>query len=185
MSRFLFYDKAAIGYVNAANSTEKSDAVTYADNQSGAWDWNSSYSNTTTWNCAKLVMKAYDDATDGDVLLYLNYHTPPYLLLPNHIYYDNETTIYTTSSAVSNEKLPQHAQERLDRWEERGIDTSEIRFQSGIHKDGFPEYLLTLKEESIESGISEKSFIEAIINEYKITTEQYQHILQDVKPSGF
>jgi hypothetical protein len=178
IQRFWFYDWAAEGYVNNATDTIRSNAVNKALSYSGGYDWNALYSNNTSWNCTKLVTRAYDDVSNvllGDIEGQLGFPT----IMPDNIFYDSNVTIYTTSSAVSELSLPQHAIERQEKWKEKGVKLNDIQFQNGIHKEGFSEFLLRMHEESNDK----KAFKEKIKKEYKIDDEQYMQILNDGKES--
>ncbi len=166
--RFWFYDMAALGYVNDATSQQASDAVNEANSYSGSYEWNASYTENDTWQCSKLVSRAWNDA--NEIVL----GTESSYIRPEDIAYDSDVTIFHYSEAVPSSKanLPNHVKERLQRYKERGLDTSNLVFEYGIHKRGIGGYF----KRGLERGIFSK---QDILDEYQITEKQFNQLIKD------
>lgn len=189
--RFLFYDFAAIGYVDPASYSEACDAVQEAISYSGPYDWNASFFSNTEWNCSKLVSRAYYDSHD---YVLANFMT---LIYPDDIYYNYNVAILDTFDAdyqlnLSEEDIKQlniqeekgvetsniQFKERLSIYKEKGVDARNIQVKKGINKEGFGKYLLRLQERIKMSNKEFKNYVKA---KYKINNEQYDQIINDAK----
>lgn len=170
--RFWYYDWAAEGYVNNRNSTQKNAAVTKALTYYGWYDWkyNFNYAQNDSWSCSKLVSRAYYDTSALDLGWFNGNNVPIY---PDHIYFDPNVTIYTTSSAVSKLDLPEHAIERMNMWKQKGVDTSDVSFQSGINKKGIGKFFDRLLNDGVKK--------EEIKSKYKIDDQQIDQMIKDSK----
>ncbi|KGK91164.1 hypothetical protein DP73_04815 [Desulfosporosinus sp. HMP52] len=175
--RFWFYDWAAIGYVPDVSGNERDGIVDYAwEDFSGPYDVNSNFWVNNSWQCSKLVERAYYDM--ADINIGWSSGIAPILPVPDDIYYHTNVAIYTTSTAptVSKGALPQHALDRLKAWKNKGVDTKDIKFELGIQKEGFSEYLARLEKR----GISK----EDIKSKYNIDDSQYNQIMEDAKETN-
>lgn len=164
--RFWFYDRAAISYVNAATTAQCTSAANKADNYSGSYDLNASYTGNTTWQCSKLVSRAYNDTCS--IVLGSKSST----IRPDNIFYDNDTTTVTTSGLASAQpNLPDHAKLRLQMYKDKGIDVSDITFEYDINKKGIGNYF----KRELKNGTRKQQILE----DYEITEEQLNTIIAD------
>ncbi len=121
---------------------------------------------------AKLVCRAYADAADVEL-----WAINPTINMPepDDIYYDEDVNIvkYSAATPVSNYTLSKNMQTRLDLLQADGIDISNLDIQTGVYKQGFPEYLLRLQKRLSECDVSNQQFEELIREKYKLNQEQY------------